>query len=86
MTLYLQYLFVLLRGEDFYVGGHVWRNDQYGSEDWVDVTDQLKGEHHHVYAIMLCSWYHARLILSSRLSTFELDIDQLCHMELWLLQ
>ena len=39
----LQYLFVLLRGEDFYVGGHVWRNDQYGSGNWVDVTDQLKG-------------------------------------------
>ncbi|KAL3138147.1 hypothetical protein ABBQ38_005375 [Trebouxia sp. C0009 RCD-2024] len=37
-----KYLFVLLRGADNYIGGHVWRNDQYGSGDWSDITQKLK--------------------------------------------
>lgn len=36
-----KYVFVLLRGEGFYVGGHLWRSDQFGNGLWVDVTSQL---------------------------------------------
>ncbi len=37
----MQYVFVLLRGEDFYVGGHLWRSDSYGHGAWEDVTTKL---------------------------------------------
>ena len=40
----MQYVFVLLRGEGFYVGGHLWRSDQFGNGLWVDVTSQLTGQ------------------------------------------
>ena len=41
----LQYVFVLLRGEDFYVGGHLWRSDSFGQVDsWQDVTPKLSGQ------------------------------------------
>ena len=40
----LQYVFVLLRGQESYVGGHLWRSDNYGNGNWVDVTNKLKGQ------------------------------------------
>ena len=41
----MQYVFVLLRGEDYYVGGHLWRSDQYGNAaSWIDVTPKLTGQ------------------------------------------
>ncbi len=40
----MQYVFVLLRGEGFYVGGHLWRSDQFGNGNWEDVTSKLTGQ------------------------------------------
>ena len=43
-ALCMQYVFVLLRGEGFYVGGHLWRSDQFGNGNWQDVTSKLTGQ------------------------------------------
>lgn len=43
-ALCMQYVFVLLRGEGFYVGGHLWRSDQFGNGNWEDVTSKLTGQ------------------------------------------
>ena len=40
----MQYVFVLLRGEGFYVGGHLWRSDNFGNGAWQDVTAKLTGQ------------------------------------------
>ena len=41
----MQYVFVLLRGDDFYIGGHLWRSDSYGAIDtWEDLTPKLTGK------------------------------------------
>lgn len=40
----MQYVFVLLRGEGFYVGGHLWRSDNFGNGAWEDVTAKLTGQ------------------------------------------
>ena len=40
----MQYVFVLLRGEGLYVGGHLWRSDQFGNGNWQDVTSKLTGQ------------------------------------------